>query len=52
MPTGSLRLAFADQVTVAGPKAGLELVEAEFGNCAQKINQSQLIPIFLASFSA
>jgi putative transport protein len=47
MPTGSLRLAFADQVVVVGPKAGLKLVEAELGNCAQKLNQSQLVPIFL-----
>ena len=44
IPTGSLRLAFADQVTVAGPKVGLQLVEAEFGNVHQKINQSQLVP--------
>ena len=47
MPTASLRLAFADQVTVAGPQAGIELVEAELGNSVQKLNQSQLIPIFL-----
>ena len=45
--TGSLRLAFGDQVVAVGPKAGLRLVEAELGNSAERLNQSQLIPIFL-----
>jgi putative transport protein len=47
IPTGALRLAFGDQVIAIGPKAGLALVEAELGNCPQKLNQSQLVPIFL-----
>jgi putative transport protein len=47
MPTGSLRLAFADQVTVVGPKAGLAQAERTLGNCPQVLNQSQLSPIFL-----
>jgi putative transport protein len=46
-PKGTLRLAFADQVTAVGPKANLEKVEDELGNCQEKLNQSQLIPIFL-----
>jgi putative transport protein len=44
---GALRLAFADQVTAIGPKAGLKLAEAELGNSHERLNQSQLIPIFL-----
>jgi putative transport protein len=44
---GALRLAFADQITAIGPKAGLKLVEAELGNSQERLNQSQLIPIFL-----
>jgi putative transport protein len=47
MPTGSLRLAFADRVTAVGPKAGLQLVETELGNAAERLEHSQLIPIFL-----
>jgi putative transport protein len=47
VPTASLRLAFADRVTVVGPHAGLKLVEAELGNSPETLNRSQLIPIFL-----
>jgi putative transport protein len=47
MPSGSLRLAFADKVTVVGPKAGLAIVETELGNSTETLNHSQLIPIFL-----
>jgi putative transport protein len=47
MPTGSLRLAFADRVTVVGPKAGLKIVETELGNSPDVLQHSQLIPIFL-----
>jgi putative transport protein len=46
-PTASLRLAFADQVVAVGSKAGLGRVEAELGNSVRRLNQSQLIPIFL-----
>jgi putative transport protein len=44
---GALRLAFADQITAIGPKAGLEKVKDELGNSQERLNQSQLIPIFL-----
>jgi putative transport protein len=44
---GALRLAFGDQITAVGPKAGLKTVEAELGNSQERLNQSQLIPIFL-----
>jgi putative transport protein len=44
---GSLRLAFADRVTVVGPALGLKMVEKELGNCPDILNRSQLIPIFL-----
>jgi putative transport protein len=47
IPTGHLRLHFGDRVTAIGPAAGLKLVEAELGNCAETLNRSQLIPIFL-----
>jgi putative transport protein len=47
IPTANLKLAFADQVTVIGPKAGLKIVEAELGNCPDTLNRSQLVPIFL-----
>jgi putative transport protein len=47
IPTGSLRLAFGDQVVAVGPAAGLRQAEAELGNSVQRLNQSQLIPIFL-----
>ena len=46
-PTASLRLAFADQVTVIGPEAGLKMVETEFGNCPETLNRPRLVPIFL-----
>jgi putative transport protein len=46
-PNGALRLAFADQITAVGPKAGLEMVQGELGNSQERLNQSQLIPIFL-----
>jgi putative transport protein len=47
IPKGSLRLAFGDRVTAVGPAAGLKLVEAELGNCADTLNRPQLVPIFL-----
>jgi putative transport protein len=47
IPTGSLRLHFGDRVTAIGPAEGLKLVEAELGNCAETLNRSQLVPIFL-----
>jgi putative transport protein len=46
-PTASLRLAFADQLTVIGPEAGLKMAEAEFGNCPETLNRPRLVPIFL-----
>jgi putative transport protein len=47
VPTASLRLAFADRVTAVGPKKGLELAEAELGNCVDALQHAQLAPIFL-----
>ncbi len=47
VPTASLRLAFADQVTVVGPEAGLKMIEAELGNCPESLNRPRLVPIFL-----
>jgi putative transport protein len=47
VPTASLRLAFADRVSVIGPEAGVKMVEAELGNCSETVNRSQLVPIFL-----
>jgi putative transport protein len=47
MPSGSLRLAFADRLIVVGPKAGLAMMEAELGNSSETLNHAQLIPIFL-----
>jgi putative transport protein len=47
VPTASLRLHFGDRVTAIGPAAGLKHVEAELGNCAETLNRSQLIPVFL-----
>src|SRR5262249_45008316 len=44
---GALRLSFGDQVIAVGPKAGLQVVAAELGNSAQRLNRSQLTPIFL-----
>jgi putative transport protein len=46
-PDATLRLAFADQVTVVGPQAGLEAVAAELGNSHDLLTHSQLAPIFL-----
>lgn len=50
IPTAGLRLVFADRVTAVGPQAGLKMVEAELGNRAEKLEYSQLIPIFLGIF--
>ena len=47
VPTADLRLSFADQIVAVGPQAGLRAVEAELGNRVERLNQSQLIPIFL-----
>jgi putative transport protein len=47
VPTASLRLVFADRVTVVGPEAGLKMVEAELGNSPETLNRPRLIPIFL-----
>jgi putative transport protein len=47
MPTGSLRLGFADQVLAVGPKEGLRQAAAELGNSTDRLSQTQLIPIFL-----
>jgi putative transport protein len=46
-PKATLRLVFADRVTVVGPEAGLKMVEAELGNSPETLNRSRLIPIFL-----
>jgi putative transport protein len=43
----SLRLAFADRVTVVGPLAGLKMAQTELGNCPERLNHAQLVPIFL-----
>jgi putative transport protein len=47
IPRANLKLAFADNVTVVGPAAGVKLVEHELGNCLDRLNRPQLIPIFL-----
>ena len=47
IPKATLRLAFADQLTVVGPEAGLKMVEAELGNSPERVNRPQLVPIFL-----
>jgi putative transport protein len=47
IPRASLRLAFADRVTVVGPHKGLKMVETEFGNSLETLTRSQLVPIFL-----
>ncbi len=46
-PKATLRLAFADRVTIVGPQAAMKLVEAELGNSPDILNRPQLIPIFL-----
>jgi putative transport protein len=46
-PKASLRLVFADRLTVVGPDAGLKTVEAELGNSIETLNRPQLVPIFL-----
>jgi putative transport protein len=45
--TASLHLAFADQVTLIGPKLGLKAAEKELGNCPDTLNRPRLVPIFL-----
>jgi putative transport protein len=47
VPTASLRLSFADRVTVVGPEAGVKIVETEMGNSPDKLDRPQLIPIFV-----
>lgn len=47
VPNASLRLAFADRVTVVGPAAGLKIVESELGNSPESLDRPQVIPIFL-----
>ena len=47
VPKASLRLTFADRVTVVGPVASLRQVETELGNCPDTLNRPQLIPIFV-----
>jgi putative transport protein len=46
-PRASLKLQFGDQLVAVGPKAGLEMVEAELGNCLDILNRPQLVPIFV-----
>ena len=47
IPRANLKLTFADNVTVVGPAAGVKHVEHELGNCLDRLNRPQLIPIFL-----
>jgi putative transport protein len=47
IPSASLRLAFADKLAVVGPVAGLKMAEKELGNCPERLNHAQLVPIFL-----
>ncbi len=42
-----LTLHFGDTVMTVGPEEGIKAVEAELGNSADALNQTQLIPIFL-----
>jgi putative transport protein len=46
-PRASTKLHFGDTLTVVGPKSGIDAVEAELGNSAAALNQTQQIPIFL-----
>ncbi len=46
-PTASFKLQFGDHVTAIGPEEGLKMIEAELGNSEERLNHSQLIPIFL-----
>ena len=46
-PGANFKLLFGDRVTVIGPEGGLKMVEAELGNSEDRLNYSQLIPIFL-----
>lgn len=47
VPTASLKLGFADRLTVVGPAAGLKAVEAELGNSPESLDRPQVAPIFL-----
>ncbi|HWE03817.1 MAG TPA: putative transporter [Tepidisphaeraceae bacterium] len=47
VPNATLRLAFADRVSVVGPAAGLKLAESELGNSPDTLNRPQLVPIFV-----
>lgn len=47
VPKASLRLQFGDSVVVVGCASGLKMVEAELGNCPDRLNRPQLVPIFL-----
>jgi putative transport protein len=47
VPKASLRLAFADRITVVGPEAGLKVVEEEMGNRPETLDRPQVAPIFL-----
>jgi putative transport protein len=46
-PRAGLRLQFGDRVTVVGPITGLKSAEAELGNCPERLNRPQLVPVFL-----
>jgi putative transport protein len=46
-PTASLRLQFADTVTLVGPEAQLASAEALLGNSPKELNQPNLVALFV-----
>ena len=46
-PTSSLRLQFADTVTLVGPEAQLAQAEAVLGNSPKELNQPNLVAVFV-----
>jgi putative transport protein len=46
-PTSSLRLQFADTVTLVGPEAQLAPAEALLGNSPKELNQPNLVAVFV-----
>jgi putative transport protein len=46
-PTNSLRLQFADTLTIVGPQDQLPAAEKVVGNSPKELNQPNLVPVFL-----
>jgi putative transport protein len=47
IPSGSLRLIFADHIVAVGPRMNLKLIETELGNQMETLEKPRLVPIFL-----